>query len=97
MIILPFVDNERCERDLRGLSDQLTYHNSQNSPLRYSASWGYAASNDPDLSGDRSAQNVYLLADKRMYTMKNRHHNQSLGRLYDDLLNHMTGYGGKQT
>ena len=97
MIILPFVDNERCERDLRGLSDQLTYHNSQNSSLRYSASWGYAASNDPDLSGDRSAQNVYLLADKRMYTMKNRHHNQSLGRLYDDLLNHMTGYGGKQT
>ncbi len=97
IVILPFVDDERCERDLRGLSDQLTYKNSQSSSLRFSTSWGYASSNDPELSDDRSAQNVYLLADKRMYSMKNKHHKQSLGRLYDDLINHIADQGGKQT
>ena len=94
IVVLPFVAEERIVRDLNCLIDQLAYRNSQESKLRFSASWGYASSNDKELGGNHSAQNVYLLADKRMYTMKNQHHKQSLGRLYDDLLNKVLGEGG---
>ena len=94
IVVLPFVAEERIVRDLNCLIDQLAYRNSQESKLRFSASWGYASSNDKELGGNHSAQNVYLLADKRMYTMKNQHHRESLGRLYDDLLNKVLGEGG---
>lgn len=94
IVVLPFVAEDRIIRDINCLTDQLAYRNSQESKLRFSASWGYASSNDKELGGNHSAQNVYLLADKRMYTMKNQHHKQSLGRLYDDLLNKVLGEGG---
>ncbi len=93
--VLPYVDDERTCRDLDCLSDQLAYRNKTESRLRYSASWGFASSNDPELSGEKNAHSVYLLADKRMYTMKSSHHNQSMGRLYDDLMNKILGEGGK--
>jgi hypothetical protein len=91
------VDTERTDRDLRGFADLLSYRNSTESGLRFSASWGYATSRDSKLSGDVKAQNVYLLADTRMYEMKTKHHKQSLGRLYDDLLNKLTEDGGKHS
>ncbi len=94
IVVLPYVDEERIIRDINCLTDQLAYRNSQESKLRFSASWGYASSNDKELGGNHSAQNVYLLADKRMYIMKNQHHKESLGRLYDDLLNKVLGEGG---
>lgn len=94
IVVLPFVDEERVLRDINCLNDQLAYRNSQESKLRFSASWGYAGSNDKELGGNHSAQAVYLLADKRMYIMKNQHHKESLGRLYDDLLNKVLGEGG---
>jgi diguanylate cyclase (GGDEF)-like protein len=94
IVVLPFVAEDRIVRDLNCLTDQLAYRNSQESKLRFSASWGYASSNDKELGGNHSAQNVYLLADKRMYTMKNQHHKESLGRLYDDLLNKVLAEGG---
>ena len=84
--ILPYIDEERCKRDLDCLEDLMNYKNSSEGPIRYSASYGYASSKDEKLKGNNSPQQVYLLADARMYTMKKHHHNQSLGRLYDDLL-----------
>ncbi len=93
--VLPYVDESRTSRDFSCLEDQLAYRNSTESKLRYSASWGYATSKDKELKGNHSANNVYLLADKRMYTMKNQHHKQSLGRLYDDLVGKLLGEGGK--
>ena len=64
----------------------MTARNADEGPVRYSASFGYATSKDEKLGPNPSAQNVYLLADARMYSMKKKHHNQSLGRLYDDVL-----------
>ncbi len=89
--VLPYVDDDRTARDLDCLQDQLSHRNSTESRLRYSASWGYATSKDKELGGNHSANNVYLLADKRMYAMKNQHHKQSLGRLYDDLVGKLLG------
>ncbi len=94
VVVLPFVDDERCKRDLAGFADQMSYKNSQSGILRFSASWGFASNRDEALLDGNSAQKVYLLADTRMYEMKNQHHNQTLGRLYDDLLGKLTG-GGK--
>lgn len=94
IVVLPFVDEERIQRDINCLIDQMAYKNSQETKLRFSASWGYASSDDKELGGNHSAQNVYLLADKRMYVMKNQHHKESLGRLYDDLLNKVLREGG---
>ncbi len=91
--ILPFIDDERTDRDINCMIDLMTYKTSQEERIRYSASWGYANSTETATRGI-SAQGVYLLADQRMYEMKNEHHNQSLGRLYEDLLRNTAHKGG---
>ncbi len=93
VIILPFVDENRTKRDINCMIDQMAYRTSKEDHIRYSASWGYATSSESATQGI-SAQGVYLLADQRMYEMKNLHHNQSLGRLYEDLIKKTTHVGG---
>ena len=95
IIILPFVDEERTRRDIACFSDQMEHKNSSSATLRFSASWGYASSKDPEIKPGAGAQKVYLLADQHMYAMKNQHHRQTLGRLYDDLLGKMLQKGGE--
>ncbi len=97
IVILPFVNDERTQRDLTGLADQLEHRNQKESKLRFSASWGFASSRDKELGGNTDAQKVYLLADQRMYSMKNQHHKVSLKRLYDDLFNKILDEGGGQS
>ena len=94
IVILPYVDDNRTENGLALLTDLMIDKNENEPVLRYSASWGYASSESlkPKLTGN--AQSVYLLADKRMYTMKKIHHNESLGRLYDDLMKNAALKGG---
>ena len=94
IVILPFVDDERTQRDIACFTDQMEHKNLESTNLRFSASWGYASSKDKEIKKDSPAQMVYLLADQRMYTMKNQHHRQTLGRLYDDLLGKMLNNGG---
>ncbi len=72
----------------------MKHKNSQETRLKFSASYGWAGSHDEKLSNSVNAQDVYLLADARMYQMKNTHHKQSLGRLYDDLLKQADKEGG---
>ncbi len=95
IVVLPYVDDERTNRSIACFSDQLAYRNTTEPRLRFSASWGYASNTEKELKGNNSAQDVYLLADKRMYAMKNRHHKESLGRLYDDLFKKVHTEGGE--
>ena len=88
IVILPYIDDERLERDFDCMKDLMKHKSEEDSPIKYSASYGYADNHDRNLGNDASAQKVYLLADARMYRMKNAHHKQSLGRLYDDLIQH---------
>ncbi len=97
IVVLPFVDDDRTQRDIDCLTDLMEHRNASESRLRFSASWGYASSKDKDLRFGADAQHVYLLADQRMYTMKGKHHQQSLGRLYDDLVNKLLDEGGKRS
>ena len=94
IVILPFVDDERTRRDIACFNDQMEHKNNNSTNLRFSASWGYASSRDKEIKSGSSAQKVYLLADQHMYVMKNQHHRQTLGRLYDDLLGKMMEKGG---
>ncbi len=89
LVILPFVDQVQVEKDLKTLNETMEERNLNESHIKYSASYGYATCDDEKLEDKTSAQNVYLLADARMYNMKNTHHKQSLGRLYDDLVKDM--------
>ncbi len=97
IVILPYVDEERTQRDIDCFTDLMNHKNSTETKLRFSASWGHASSKDKELKFGADAQHVYLLADQRMYSMKGLHHKQSLGRLYDDLLNKILDEGGKRS
>ena len=94
IVVLPYVNDERLQRDISCFEDLMKHKNSQETHLKFSASYGYAGSHDEKLSNSVNAQDVYLLADARMYQMKNTHHKQSLGRLYDDLLKQADKEGG---
>ena len=85
IVVLPYIDAERRDIDLSILSELMEYRNGKGRKIHYSASWGYAESIDSSLYNP-TAQQVYLLADKRMYSMKKKHHNESMRRLYEDLL-----------
>nr|WP_297706734.1 GGDEF domain-containing protein [uncultured Butyrivibrio sp.] len=95
IVILPYADNNRTNRDINCFNDQLKYRNSIESHLKFSASYGFADSKDPALKDNLTPQKVYLLADSRMYQMKKQHHQETLGRLYDDLIKDMNMKGGK--
>ena len=94
IVVLPYVNEERLQRDISCFDDLMKHKNSQETHLKFSASYGYADSHDEKIIHSTSAQDVYLLADARMYQMKNSHHKQSLGRLYDDLLKRTDKEGG---
>ena len=86
IIALPFIDEERCERAIKCMVDLMMYRTSNEEHIRYSASWGYATNQELKSKPNATAGDVYLLADTKMYSMKMQHHNQSLGRLYIDLI-----------
>ncbi|WP_026651575.1 GGDEF domain-containing protein [Butyrivibrio proteoclasticus] len=85
IVILPYIDEERAQRDIDCLSDMMAHENKKDNSIRYSASWGLADSKSKELPPGSNAKSVYLLADKKMYSMKKKHHSQTLGRLYEDL------------
>ena len=94
IVILPYIDENRISRDLDCFKDLMEYKNNQEAHIKFSASYGYAHSSDKKIQNAPTAQNVYLLADARMYKMKNSHHKQSLGRLYNDLIQKTGKKGG---
>ena len=94
IVVLPYIDEVRCERAIKCMVDLMCYRTSKEEHIRYSASWGYATNKELAFKAGATAQDVYLLADTKMYSMKKQHHNQSLGRLYDDLLKTCSQKGG---
>lgn len=94
IIILPFINSSKLEKELISFVKAMEQRSKTESPIKYSASYGSASSNDEMLGNSPEAQKVYLLADARMYKMKKAHHKQTLGRLYDDLLGKISQKGG---
>ncbi|MCR5655130.1 MAG: GGDEF domain-containing protein [Lachnospiraceae bacterium] len=71
IVILDGDDVARCERLLYQLTDYMNSANAQLTMYSYSASWGYAGSYEV---ADGHIQKTYMLADERMYRMKEEHH-----------------------
>ena len=94
IVILPFIDESRTNRDLKCLEDLMNYHNSLKNSFKYSASYGLATSDECTVSNEATSQQVYLLADTRMYKMKNQHHDKSFDRLYDAIISKTESEGG---
>ena len=61
-----------CDRAIRSLEEYMQEYNKGNEKFTLSASAGYAYSNE--LTGAQ-IEDVYFLADTRMYKMKEAHHN----------------------
>ncbi len=57
--------------------------------FRISASWGFAHRHE--LGEGKNASDVYMLADSRMYSMKNLHHTKTLNKIYKDIENSVKG------
>lgn len=71
--------SDRCPDYFNKLQEMMNEHNNQESKFSYSASWGYAASR-PEYTG--SAKDIYMIADSNMYSMKQRHHSDTISRIY---------------
>ena len=80
-IVIMFGDHtENCPTYFQILRDAMDEQNSKESKFSYSASWGFAVSS---MDSKGSAKEVYMVADSRMYSMKQRHHNATIKRIYD--------------
>ena|GEM_PF-1692540 len=73
IVILDGDDVARCERLLYQLTDYMNAANKELTQFSYSASYGYAGSYEV---ADYHIQKTYMLADERMYRMKEEHHNR---------------------
>lgn len=75
-IVIMTEDNvAMCSRKLQNLRSMISTWNKKEQKFDYSASYGYAYSNETPTG---QAKEVYMLADNRMYEMKNDKHAQML-------------------
>jgi diguanylate cyclase (GGDEF)-like protein len=71
IVIMKGRDVARCESLLSKLKLEIAVANDKETEFRYSASWGYAGNHEVD---SPSVKDIYMLADTRMYAMKDEHH-----------------------
>ncbi len=71
IVIMKGKDVARCESLLSKLKLEIAVANDKETEFKYAASWGYAGNYEVDSS---SVKDVYMLADTRMYAMKDEHH-----------------------
>ncbi len=78
IVLLSGLDILRCEGALSNLTRTIDQHNADHTPC-YAYSYGYATTKENSGSGYQIHQ-TYMLADQRMYRMKEEHHKQMHGR-----------------
>ncbi|MBQ8982505.1 MAG: GGDEF domain-containing protein [Lachnospiraceae bacterium] len=74
IVLLSGLDILRCEGALSNLARTIDQHNADHTPC-YAYSYGYATTKENSGSGYQIHQ-TYMLADQRMYRMKEEHHKQ---------------------
>ncbi len=75
-IVIMTEDNvAMCSRKIQNLRNMITTWNKKEQKFNYSTSYGYAYSNETPTG---QAKEVYMMADNRMYEMKNDKHAQML-------------------
>lgn len=90
-IVILYNSESKAESLLSDLKLLIADKNSsdRNHIFRISASWGFAHRHE--LGEGKNASDVYMLADSRMYSMKNLHHTKTLNKLYQDIGNSVKG------
>jgi len=90
-IVILYNSESKAENLLSDLKLLIADKNSsdRNHIFRISASWGFAHRHE--LGEGKNASDVYMLADSRMYSMKNLHHTKTLNKLYQDIGNSVKG------
>jgi diguanylate cyclase (GGDEF)-like protein len=73
IVILKGNDIARCESLLSKLKLEMMVANDKEKEFQYAASWGYASDHE---ASSTNVKDVYMLADTRMYVMKEEHHRQ---------------------
>ncbi|MCR4715630.1 MAG: diguanylate cyclase [Lachnospiraceae bacterium] len=71
IVIIKGRDIARCEGLLGKLKMEIERANRDETEFKYAASWGYASSHEVDST---EVKDIYMLADTRMYMMKDEHH-----------------------
>ncbi len=89
IVILPGIDTQFCDTCLQDLEHYMAETNQIERRVRFAASYGYATSPElddtPAATGKTlhdamvhsKANRLYMLADDRMYVMKQRHHEEA--------------------
>ncbi|MCR5717173.1 MAG: diguanylate cyclase [Lachnospiraceae bacterium] len=79
VVILDGCEKDRVTALVDKLHERMNFYNSKVGRYKYSASWGVAYSTELPMN---SSHQIYMLADSRMYQMKQEHHQQTLDKLY---------------
>jgi diguanylate cyclase (GGDEF)-like protein len=72
-----------CEKMIEKLETLMAVFNDADKKIRLSASCGFAYSNEPKLT---DANSVFIMADTRMYRIKEQHHEDKLSKFLDDII-----------
>ncbi len=83
LVIIEQPDSGICEKMIDDLEKRMDMFNKSQNSISLSASCGFAYSKEV-LSG--SVQDVFILADKRMYIIKEKHHAEQLNKIVSDIL-----------
>ncbi|WP_026496295.1 GGDEF domain-containing protein [Butyrivibrio sp. WCD3002] len=74
---------EICEKLIDKMETLMAVFNDTDKKIKLSASCGFAYSTEPKLT---DANSVFILADTRMYRIKEQHHEDKLSKFLDDII-----------
>ncbi len=91
LVIIENPGKTTCDDMLTDLQSRLEFFNNRDDKINLSASCGYAYSNEVT---SNDANDVFMLADSRMYKVKEEHHAHKINRFVNDILGSASGKGG---
>lgn len=93
LVIIENPAETTCDEMLSDLQSRLEFFNNRDDKINLSASYGYAYSNEVP---SNDANDVFMLADSRMYKIKEEHHAHKMNRFVNDIMGAFSGEGGAQ-
>jgi len=93
MVVVENPSEDTCEIMLQNMEEKIAAFNQNDKVINISTSYGYASSEE---TKSHKAEDVFMLADERMYVVKEEHHKIKMDRFMSDLFESVTGKGGKK-
>ncbi len=83
---------DTCDIMLQNMEERIAEFNKNDKTINLSSSYGYAYSTEVK---SKNANDVFMLADSRMYKVKEEHHKQKISRFMSDIFDSEKIEGGK--